>query len=550
MLLRIGRSSTLAFLLSVTSVGAGASGCAGEPPPPPVAPKVQAFTCPPGATWDGATCKTQHACEVEQPASATAAQQASACIGDADCEKQCADGVMKSCTDLAKKLDKKGTTEHVLELYKKACFGGDGDGCYKLGGAYQHGYGGLEKDRARSIELYKDACNCRSPEGCTDYGFGTQYGEGTAKDEAKAAVFYEKGCELGNAIGCKNIGWMYETGTGVVKDLDKAIAFYNRSCEAKHDNGCYNAAITYEHLPVPDLVKAAENYKKACEMGVAAACTNYGYAAEKGHGVDRADYNVAVDYYRKGCDKGNNYGCSNMGVMWEWGLGVGRKDVGKAMEFYDKACSMSLPLACEKKTKLIASLQTECDAQTATKPKPFDLKNVKGLAKVADAPPPNEGCTNLGYLYEHGTGLAKDERLAKDYYQKSCDAKLPIGCQNLGNVFDAGRVVPQDHKKAADLYKKSCDLGSSGGCNNLGLKYEYGTGVPKNETRALDLYKKACEKGSEIACNNVRYLAHRLELQKQRQPVEAQQAAGLRAVISHGAGSGASDGLRPVTAPH
>jgi TPR repeat protein len=547
MLTRTGVSSALFARFGAVFLTSALAGCGHEPPPPPEAPKVQAFTCPPGATWDGASCKSQHACEVEQPESATAAQQASACIGEADCEKQCEAGSAKSCTDLGAKLDKRsGPTERSLELYKKACFGGDGEGCYKLGGAYQHGYGGLEKDRARSIELYKHACNCRSAAGCNDFGFGTQYGEGTTQNEAKAATLYEKACELGNAIGCKNIGWMYETGTGVPKDLDTAIRFYNRSCEAKHDNGCYNAAIAYEHLPAPDLAKAAENYKKACEMNVPAACTNYGFAVEKGRGVERADFVAAVDYYKRGCEKGNNYGCSNMGVMWELGLGVGRKDVGRAMEFYDKACSMSLPLACEKKTKLMASLQTECDAQTV-KSKPG--VGAKPAAKVADAPLPNEGCTNLGYLYEHGTGLPKDERLAKDYYQRSCDAKLPIGCQNLGNVYDAGRVVPQDHKKAAELYKKSCDLGSSGGCNNLGLKYEYGTGVPKSEARALDLYKKACEKGSEIACNNVRYLAHRLELQKQRQPLEQQQAAALRAVINHGAASGASEGLRPVTAP-
>jgi TPR repeat protein len=168
--------------------------------------------------------------------------------------------------------------------------------------------------------------------------------------------------------------------------------------------------------------------------------------------------------------------------------------------------------------------------------------------KVVEVAVPYEGCTTLGYLYEHGTGLGKDERVAADYYKKSCDVKLPIGCQNLGNVYDAGRVVPQDHKKAAELYKKSCDLGSSGGCNNLGLKYEYGNGVLKNETRALELYKKACEKGSEIACSNVRYLARRMELAKERKPIEAASSAN-RSVVSHGAGSSASDALKPVTAP-
>src|SRR4051794_2705651 len=138
--------------------------CAEAPPPAPVAPPPpQEFKCPAGATWDGSTCKAQHACEVEQEASAAAAQQSAACISEADCEKQCEAGTMKSCTDLAHKVEKKGgTTERTLELYKKACFGGDGEGCYQLGTAYQHGRAGLEKDLARMTELYRQACNCRS----------------------------------------------------------------------------------------------------------------------------------------------------------------------------------------------------------------------------------------------------------------------------------------------------------------------------------------------------------------------------------------------------
>jgi TPR repeat protein len=521
-------------------------GCGHEQPPaPPPQPKAQEFTCPPGASWDGSTCKAQHACEVEQSAAAVAALKASACIGEADCEKQCNEGTTRSCTDLAKKIDKRnnGTSnEKSLELYKRACFGGDGEGCFKLAAAYQYGYGGLEKDRPRSIELYKQACNCRSPEGCTDQGYGTQYGEGVTRDEKAAAELYEKGCELGNAIGCKNIGWMYETGTGVEKSLEKAIAFYDRACAGDHDNGCYNAAIAYEHASPPNEPKALEDYKKACHLGVAAACTNYASMVESGRGGSRASSDVAMEYYKKACDKGNSYGCSGMGAMWERGLGTGRKDVGRAMEFYEKGCSMGLDVACSRKTTLMASLQTECDALGAQKGKAPAFGK-----KAADAPPPNEGCTNLGYLYEHGTGVTKDERLASDYYKKSCDAKLPVGCQNLGNIYDAGRVVPQDPKKAAELYKKSCDLGLGGGCNNLGLKLEYGNGVPKNPTRALDLYKKACEQGLPIACSNVRYLQDRLEAEKAKRPFEA--STGVRNVASHGAASGATDQLRPVTAP-
>jgi hypothetical protein len=519
--------------------------CASEPPPTPVAPTPpppQEFKCPPGATWDGSTCKAQHACEVEQPASAVAAQQSSACIGEADCEKQCTDGTSRSCADLANKLEKKGgTSERTNELYKKACFGGDGEGCYKLADAYQYGRGGVEKDVARMIELYGQACNCRNAGGCNDLGYHVERGEGTPKDEKRAAELYQKSCELGSALGCKNSGVLFDSGTGVAKDPAKALEYYNRACEAKQDGGCYNAGLAYERMSPPEHSKANDRYKRACERGHGAACTNYGFNVEKGHGAT-ADNAAAYELYKKGCDNGNHYGCSNMGVMWEYGLGTGRKDTGRATEHYEKACKMGLAEGCQKMRNVISHLKSECDAQVSAKPP----KPTFG-PKPAATPPPNEGCTNLGYLYERGVGVSKDERTAAEFYKKSCDAKLPVGCVNLGNFYDNGKVFPQDVKKSAELYKKGCDFGASSGCNNLGVAYDSGSGVIKNERRALDLFKGACEKGNETACNNARHVTNRLAARAQKGaefPVGA-----IRAQGSLGSGSGSSEALRPVTAP-
>jgi TPR repeat protein len=522
--------------------------CAEPPPPAPppqAAPPPQEFKCPAGATWDGATCKAQHACQVEQDATAAAAQQSSACISESDCEAQCKGGAMRSCTDLAVKLDKKtnGATERTLDLYKKACFGGDGEGCYKLGAAYQYGWAGIEKDMARSVGLYHEACNCRNAGGCNDWGFFLERGEGVPKDEKQAAELYLRACNLGSPLGCKNTGVMYDNGAGFAKDDAKALKYYDRSCEAGQDSGCYNGALLYEKQSPPQYRAAIERYKKACDRGYALACTNYGYLVENGRGVD-ADAVVAVEYYKKGCEGGNNQGCSNVGVMWEGGHGTGRKDTARAVEYYEKACKMGLNDGCEKSKKIFSHLRTECDAlAVAAKPQ----KPALGPKPTTPPPPPNEGCTNLGYLYEKGVGVAKDERAAADFYKKSCDAKLPTGCANLGNIYDAGQVYPQDFKKANELYKKACDLGSSGGCNNLGYAYATARGVPKNERRGLDLYKKACEKGSDTACNNIRHLTQLMAAAK------VTPAAGTIQGPSHvgnqGSGSGASDALRPVTAP-
>ncbi|MCI6178773.1 MAG: sel1 repeat family protein, partial [Campylobacter sp.] len=48
--------------------------------------------------------------------------------------------------------------DKAVELYKKACDGGDMRGCRSLGTMYANG-NGVEKDFSKAVELYKKACD-------------------------------------------------------------------------------------------------------------------------------------------------------------------------------------------------------------------------------------------------------------------------------------------------------------------------------------------------------------------------------------------------------
>ncbi len=114
------------------------------------------------------------------------------------------------------------------------------------------------------------------------------------------------------------------------------------------------------------------------------------------------------------------------------------------------------------------------------------------------------GCTNLGFLYENGTGVEKDLARAAALYKRGCDARNSLGCNNLGVLHDAGRGVAKDEALAAQLFKNGCDLGYHRACNNLALDYEFGTGVSKDRQTAAGFYRRACDGGYAKGCESLK----------------------------------------------
>jgi len=53
----------------------------------------------------------------------------------------------------------------AVELYKKACVGGEAMGYFYLGGMHANGYG-VKKNKTRAKEYYKRACDGQIEKGC------------------------------------------------------------------------------------------------------------------------------------------------------------------------------------------------------------------------------------------------------------------------------------------------------------------------------------------------------------------------------------------------
>jgi TPR repeat protein len=163
-------------------------------------------------------------------------------------------------------------------------------------------------------------------------------------------------------------------------------------------------------------------------------------------------------------------------------------------------------------------------------------------AVAQDYPP---AMTALGYHFERGAGIARNEAQALALYRQAAAKGHADGMFNLGRLYQLGRGVPRDEREsdrwfnaalkagsidaivhfrrarqlemednarplfeqafkayeankfeqAARLYRQAAELGNASAQVALGQLTRLGMGVPKNEEEAVRLYRRAAERG-------------------------------------------------------
>jgi uncharacterized protein len=192
-------------------------------------------------------------------------------------------------------------------------------------------------------------------------------------------------------------------------------------------------------------------------------------------------------------------------------------------------------------------------------------------------------CFSLGQLYDTGTFVARDGKLAMGLHEKSCGLGEMRACAELGAFYDDGVVVPREVATAKKYFRMACDGGNGRGCNSLvllhpeaatkdeiayvieryraicdgggdveacmalGDVYRKGEWLPVDAKRAIELYDRACTANHPMACNNL----GAMYVLGQGTKVDPEKAAALYAkACSIGSREGCINaGIDPATAP-
>lgn len=153
------------------------------------------------------------------------------------------------------------------------------------------------------------------------------------------------------------------------------------------------------------------------------------------------------------------------------------------------------------KLLLIAALSLSSTASYSEED--YILRDVKNCEKGR-----YDYCFNAGLEYSRIGEMGK----ARQYYQLACDHGQENACTNLGVLYEKGSGGPVDGLSAVELYKKACNLGEVKGCTNAAYLYAFAeAGVTKNHRAAAPLFEKACERAKNIPDWNMSELSSAAE---------------------------------------
>ncbi|KAF9930951.1 hypothetical protein FBU30_011060 [Linnemannia zychae] len=111
----------------------------------------------------------------------------------------------------------------------------------------------------------------------------------------------------------------------------------------------------------------------------------------------------------------------------------------------------------------------------------------------------------LGNMYLEGdSSVTKDYQQAMYWFRKAADQGDPIGQRKVGYLYDNGLGIPRNEPLAIEWYTKAAEQGNPGAQFSLGIKSWHGSeGVKMDGKKAMEWFQKAAEQGDPEAQHNL-----------------------------------------------
>ena len=311
------------------------------------------------------------------------------------------------------------------------------------GEMYRYGVG-TEKNEKKAFSYYEKAAALGDADGIVKVGRAWLNGIGVLTDYQKSLHFFEKAAEQDNSEAMILAAYQYENGKGVDVNFEKSLEWLTRAecgCRRRLEGElsekdrkyyeslledvdhkrmhCESAAcaelVGREDCPAEQRQKAFSQLSElAHEKGDWCAQVNMGILYEEGTFVGQ-DERKALEYYLMAAENGSTGAMNNIGNFYLHGKGVA-KDYDKAFAWYQKAAELSGNAAAECSLGMCYQYGygTKMDYEKARRFYELSAKQGLGLAYY-----------RMGLLYEQGLGVAKDIRIAKQYFGEA----LHRGCR-------------------------------------------------------------------------------------------------------------------------
>jgi hypothetical protein len=114
----------------------------------------------------------------------------------------------------------------------------------------------------------------------------------------------------------------------------------------------------------------------------------------------------------------------------------------------------------------------------------------------------------LGWLHEHGEGMAKDLAAALRWYRSAAEQGHPLACDKVGHFYDRGLVVAADRAEAVRWFKRAFLGGLQEAGNELARLSAAGEDDTKQPVSAAEVPAAQSQDQTEASQSRALY-AHR-----------------------------------------
>jgi S1-C subfamily serine protease len=115
--------------------------------------------------------------------------------------------------------------------------------------------------------------------------------------------------------------------------------------------------------------------------------------------------------------------------------------------------------------------------------------------------------SNLGFMYEYGQGVARDEQQAAHWYRRSASNGLAAAQFNLALMYADGRGIRQDLPRATYWFQQAAEQGLADAQYQLAEHLQQHMGVPRSSAAVHGWLNRAAKQGQRdaratLAANN------------------------------------------------
>ena len=345
-----------------------------------------------------------------------------------------------------------------------------------------------------------------------------------AQDKVEAMQLYLLASENGDGYASLILANKFNDGDGVAEDKEEAVRLYRLSAEQTNVTAQFKLANIL--LNDGNIQEAINWYENAALYGNIDAIFKLGDMWFNGEGFEQSTHS-AIHYYKQAAIKEHVGAILKLGDIY---YSIGQKE--EALSWYRNAANHKNAYAQfklgemfyngeveqiyrswdskhnffgmlswdSKKTLAEHKLEAEKLYDLSAKQghieakKKLDVINFNKQLELAKNGDVNSQMM-VGYMFEKGEGVTKNEVEAVQWYQLAADKGNVYSQNKLGLMFLNSTGVAQDLAEAVKFFRLAADQGNLDAQYNLGKMFENGQGVTQDMIEAERLYRLAAKQG-------------------------------------------------------